>query len=147
MAHAEDGAGGAAGDVEPDRLAGGAERGVRQREAERFGDDLRGGGGAEKLAAAAGGGAGAAADLGGVFQGDLVLGEAGADGLDLAGVLAFSGSSVTPPGMRTLGSAPEEASAIIIAGRPLSQVATPSTPVRVGSERIRRRRTMAASLR
>ena len=34
------------------------------------------------------------------------------------------------------------ASAIIIAGRPLSQVATPSTPRRVGSERISRRNTM-----
>ena len=32
------------------------------------------------------------------------------------------------------------ASAIIIAGRPLSQVATPITPLRVGSERISRRK-------
>jgi hypothetical protein len=40
-----------------------------------------------------------------------------------------------------------EARAIIIAGRPLSQVATPSTPRRVGSERIRRLSTTAASLR
>ncbi len=39
------------------------------------------------------------------------------------------------------------ASAIIIAGRPLSHVATPSTPLRVGSERIRRRNTWAASFR
>jgi len=39
------------------------------------------------------------------------------------------------------------ASAIIIAGKPLSQVATPSTPLRVGSERIKRRNTLAASLR
>jgi len=46
-----------------------------------------------------------------------------------------------------LGSVPEEASAIIMAGRPLSQVATPMTPLRVGRERMRRRRTMAASLR
>ena len=41
----------------------------------------------------------------------------------------------------------EPASAIIIAGRPLSQVAIPSTPLRRGSERINRRNTMAASLR
>ncbi len=40
-----------------------------------------------------------------------------------------------------------DASAIIMAGRPLSHVATPSTPRRVGSERIRRRSTIAASLR
>ena len=71
--------------------AGGGERGVGQGEAEGFGDDLRGGGGAEELAAAAGCGAGAAADLGGVFEGDLVLGEAGADGLDLACVFSVFG--------------------------------------------------------
>jgi len=41
----------------------------------------------------------------------------------------------------------DEANAIIMAGRPLSQVAMPITPRRVGSERIRRRSTMAASLR
>ncbi len=58
-----------------------------------------------------------------------------------------SGSSVTPPGTRTVGSFPAEARAIIMAGRPLSQVAMPNTPLPVGSERIRRRRTMAASLR
>ena len=40
-----------------------------------------------------------------------------------------------------------EASVIIIAGRPLSHVAMPSTPRRVGSERTRRRNTIAASLR
>lgn len=39
------------------------------------------------------------------------------------------------------------ASAIIIAGIPLSQDAMPSTARRVGSERINRRITTAASLR
>ena len=39
------------------------------------------------------------------------------------------------------------ASAIIIAGSPLSQVAMPSTPRRVGSDRISRPKTVAASLR
>ena len=38
-------------------------------------------------------------------------------------------------------------SAISIAGSPLSQVAMPRTPERVGRERIRRRKTMAASFR
>ena len=51
-------------------------------------DDLAGGGGAHELAAAAGGGAGAAAGLGGFFEGHQTVGEAGADGLDLTGVLA-----------------------------------------------------------
>ena len=42
---------------------------------------------------------------------------------------------------------PADASAIIIAGSPLSHVATPSTPLPVGSDRISRRSTIAASLR
>ena len=57
------------------------------------------------------------------------------------------GGSVTPPGTSTHGRSRSAASASIIAGRPLSHVATPSTPLRVGSERARRRSTMAASLR
>ena len=57
------------------------------------------------------------------------------------------GSRVTPPGTSTQGRSRLPASAIIMAGRPLSQVATPITPRRVGSERMRRRKTMAASLR
>ena len=54
---------------------------------------------------------------------------------------------VTPPGTRTHGRFRIAASAIIIAGRPLSQVATPRTPRRVGSERMSRRNTCAASFR
>ena len=57
------------------------------------------------------------------------------------------GGSVTPPGTMITGRSRCAASASIIAGRPLSQVATPITPRRVGSERIRRRNTIAASLR
>ena len=59
----------------------------------------------------------------------------------------FVGGSVTPPGTSTHGSSCIEASAIIIAGSPLSHVATPSTPLRFGSERMSRRKTWAASLR
>ena len=55
--------------------------------------------------------------------------------------------SVTPPGTITPGRSCAPATAIIIAGRPLSQVATPMTPTRVGSDRIRRPSTIAASLR
>ncbi len=40
-----------------------------------------------------------------------------------------SGSSVTPPGTSTAGFFPDDASAIIIAGSPLSHVATPITPL------------------
>ena len=54
-----------------------------------------------------------------------------------------TGSRVTPPGTRTQGRSRLDASAIIIAGRPLSHVATPSTPRRVGSDRISRRKIVA----
>src|SRR5437660_7542451 len=47
------------------------------------------------------------------------------------------GGSVTPPGTSTAGRPRSAASAIIIAGSPLSHVATPSTPLRVGNERAR----------
>ncbi len=59
----------------------------------------------------------------------------------------WAGGNVTPPGTITPGRPCEPARASIIAGRPLSHVATPSTPFRRGSERIRRRKTTAASLR
>ncbi len=74
--------------VEPDRLAGRRQRGVRQRQAERLADDLGRGRRAEKLAAAAGRGAGPAAHLRRLLQRDLAVREAGADGLDLARVFA-----------------------------------------------------------
>ncbi len=112
-----------------------------QREPERLADDLRGGGGAEELAAAARRRAGPAAQLGRLGQAQLAEGEAGADRLDAPVSSPCSGGSVTPPGTSTEGSVPEPASAIIIAGSPLSQVATPRTPRRVGSERISRRKT------
>jgi hypothetical protein len=85
---AQHGAGRAARGVEPHGLARRRKRGVRQREPQRLADDLRSGRGAQKLAASAGRRAGAAAHLGGVFERDLVLREARADGLHLARVLA-----------------------------------------------------------
>ena len=103
LLEAQDGAGGAAGGVEPDGLAGGTESGVREGESEGFGDDLRRGGGAEELAASAGSGAGAAANLGGVFERDLMLGEACADGLDLAGVFAVFGQQRDAAGDQNAG--------------------------------------------
>ena len=122
-------AGRAARGVEPDGLARGRKRGVRQRKPQRLADHLRGGRGAQELAASAGRRAGAAAHFGGVLERDLVLGEARADGLHLAASSPDSGSSVTPPGTSTAGIFPDDASAIIIAGSPLSQVATPITPL------------------
>ena len=58
-----------------------------------------------------------------------------------------AGGSVTPPGTITPGSAGSPATAIIIAGSPLSQVAMPRTPWPRGSDRASRRRTIAASFR
>ncbi len=77
-------AGRAARGVEPDGLARGRKRGVRQRKAERFADYLRGGRRAQELAASAGRRAGAATHFGGVLKRDLVLGETCADRLHLA---------------------------------------------------------------
>ena len=84
--------GGAPGHVAPDRGARRAEGGVRQGQAERLAHDLRGRGRAHELAAAARRAAGAATHLGGVVEGDFTLGEAGGEGLDLGGVLAFLGA-------------------------------------------------------
>jgi hypothetical protein len=47
----------------------------------------------------------------------------------------------------TQGKSGKPATAIIIAGNPLSQVAIPSTPDRSGRERASRRKTIAASFR
>ena len=76
---------------------------MREGKAEGFGDDLRGGGGAEELAASAGCGAGAAADFGGIFEGDLMLSETGADGLDLAGVFSVFGKQRDATGYEDAG--------------------------------------------
>ncbi len=103
LPHTQDRARGASRGVEPDGLAGGAERRVREREAKRLGDDLRSRGGAEKLAASARSSAGSAAHLGGVFEGDLMLGEAGTDGLDLACVLAVFGKQSDSAGDENAG--------------------------------------------
>ena len=73
-----------AGDLQPHRLPGRRQRGVRQRQPKPLGDDLRRAGGAEELAAAAGRTAGLAAEFGGLIEGQFAIGEAGADGLDLA---------------------------------------------------------------
>ena len=58
-----------------------------------------------------------------------------------------SPASITPPGTRIVGWWCCDASAIIIAGNPLSQVAMPITPARVGWLRIKRRMTWLESLR
>jgi hypothetical protein len=60
---------------------------------------------------------------------------------------ASSANNVTPPGTKIPGKSGEPANAINIAGKPLSHVATPMTPRRVGKERINLRNTIAASLR
>ncbi len=87
----ENGAGGAAGHVEPDGVSRGRQRRVRERHSEGLADNLGGGGGAKKVAASAGRGAGAAAGLGGIFERDGAVGEPGADGLDLGRILPLFG--------------------------------------------------------
>ena len=68
LVQAQNRPGRAARAVEPNGLAGRCERGVRQRESQRFAHDLRGCRGAKELASAPRSGAGAAADLGGVLE-------------------------------------------------------------------------------
>jgi len=101
-----------------------------EREAERFGDHLRGGRGTQELAATTRGSAGAAAGLGSLLESDGAVCVARADGLHLGRVFALFGSSVTPPGTSTQGRSGVPARAIIMAGSPLSQVAMPMTPRR-----------------
>ena len=117
-------AGGGARNVDPDGFARRSERRVRKRQTQALCYHLRGAGGAEELAAAARGGAGRAAEAPGP-----------------------SPESVEPPGTSTTARSCWLASAIIVAGSPLSQVATPITAFVFGSDRIRRRITMLASLR
>ena len=126
--------------VQPDRLARRAERAVRQRDPERLGHHLRGGGRPEELAAAArrcrtrGSPCSAASSA---------LMRPCANRAPIVWTLPASSApvagSVTPPGTMMPGRWPQPASASIMAGRPLSQVAMPITPARRGSDRIRRR--------
>ena len=83
--------GGSAGHVAPDRLARGGQGSVRERDPQGLGDDLRGGRGAQELAAAAGAGTGPATELGCLGQGELAVGVACADRLDLSGVFTVAG--------------------------------------------------------
>ena len=64
---------------------------MRNRDAQRFGDDLRRGGRPQKLAASTRRGAGPAAHLGGFDQADLAVSVPRPDRLDLAGVFAVLG--------------------------------------------------------
>ena len=86
--------------------------------------------------------------LRGGLERHLPVGETRAGGLHFAGILALFRQQSDAAGHQDAGQRRAmPASAIIMAGRPLSQVATPITPRRVGSERMRRRKTVAASLR
>ena len=75
-----------AGNFQPHRLSGRRQRGVRQRQTQRFRHHLRGARRAEELTPAARRGAGATAQLGGLLQGEFVVGKARADGLHFARV-------------------------------------------------------------
>ena len=90
----------------------------------------------------------AAAEFGGFLQREQAARIARADRLHRARVFAIASAAASRRRARARpADRASPASAIIIAGRPLSQVATPSTPARRGSERMSRRKTIAASLR
>ena len=141
------GCGRVAGHVEPDRLAARCQRGVRHGEPHRFCDHLAGRGGSQELTTSAGTATRAATCGRGVFQGKLPIHIPGADCLYFGRVFGPTAGNVTPPGTMMPGRSRQPARASIAAGSPLSQVATASTPCRLGSERIKRRMTIAASLR
>ena len=124
----EGGAGRAARHVGPDGVAGRRQRGMRQLHAERLADHLRGGRGAQELAAAAGRGAGAAQASAASSRVIWPWAKRAPTDCTLPASSPSSASRVTPPGTSTQGRSRAPASAIIMAGRPLSQVATPSTP-------------------
>ena len=113
-----------------------------------FGDDLRRRRRAEELTAAPRRSARATAHLLRVVERDEVAREARVEALHLPGVLAADRRqrhAARHDDARQLATTP--ASASIVAGSPLSHVAMPITPDAVGSERMSRRITIAASLR
>ena len=133
--------------VQPHRFAGGCERAVWQAQAERLGDDLRGRRRAEELAPAARRTACAAPIAAAVSRVIRPCANRAPIDCTFPASSAPAAGSVTPPGTMIPGRSAQPASASIIAGRPLSQVAMPITPDRRGSERTSRRIVMAASLR
>ncbi len=134
--------------LRPDRLTAGCQRRMRHGHAECFGDDLAGRRGAQELATAAGSAASAAAFQRRFLQRHFAAAVSGADRLHFAGIFANGRRQRDAAGNQHIGQdRHSRPSAIIIAGKPLSQVAIPITPLRRGSDRISRRITIAASLR
>ena len=126
----------------------GEERGVSNGKSESFGYDLRSAGGSEELASAAGRCTGSASHILGIFESNFTPVRILRRWIGSFPYLhRYWGARVTPPGTMTTGLSRSPASAIIIAGNPLSQEAIPMTPLAVGRERAWRRKTCAASLR
>ena len=88
---AQDRAGRAPRHIEPDRLSGRRERSVGEGHAQSFAYDLGSRCRPKELASASRAGARSAEVFGSGFEGDFVVGEARADGLDAASVLALLG--------------------------------------------------------
>ena len=122
---------GAAGHVEPHRLAGRGERAVGKRQAQRLGHHLRGGGGAEELAAAPGRAAGAAGERRGLVEGHEVVREPGPERLHRPEVLAALGGERHPAGddhSRQVGAAGERqhrGGKALVAGRDAEDARAP----------------------
>ena len=98
-----DGARRAPGHIDPNRMSGRRQRGVRQRHAERFAHHLRSRRGAQELAAASGRGASAAEVLKRGLQRHLSAGIARADGLHGARILALFGQQCDAAGQQDAG--------------------------------------------
>ncbi len=115
--------------IQPDRLPRRSQRRVRQRQPQRLRHHLRRRRRPQKLAAAARRRARTAAHLRRVLQRNLSLRKARPNRLDLPRILAALRQQRHPARHQHRRQRPDDASAIIIAGSPLSHVATPSTPV------------------
>ena len=119
-----------------------------QRHAERLADDLRRRRGSKELTASARRRAGAAPDIGRMFERDLPVREPRADRLHAAGVFSFDRQQRDAAGHEHAGkiaASPRAPSSSRAA--PCRTSRRPCTPRRVGSDRISRRKIVAASLR
>ena len=133
--------------VQPDGMSRRRQCRMRQRHPQRFRDHLRSRRGAQELAPPPGSGARAAQILGSRFQRDLTVREPRANALHAARILALFGQQRHSARRQHARQIAHGCQRHHHGGQPLVASGHPDDARRVGSERIRRRKTMAASLR
>ncbi len=121
---------------------------MRECHAESLGDDLRRGRGAQELTTPTGTRTGPAAELRGFGQGELAMSITAPIDWILPASSPSRGGSVTPPGTNTprqVASSPPRPSSS--RGVPYRRSRSPKPPYGAARDRIKRRKTIAASLR